>query len=629
MNFSLSSQPWIPVLTESGMQTVSLTGIWDERVITLATGDDLEDAALTRLLLAIQIAADKASLCPVEWVNAQHNRFNLFDVEQPFWQNPQMKDRGTALGIDSASYNHFGRASTAVHPWHGASRLRYSAADAARILVVRQQFSVGGLQPYPAPSGGPASAPASVATTRPFLWLDVGRLSASLAATAALAGELATGAFRFSWPDDMSPGSEGQPVGVLDGLTWQSRSILLLADGEGQPSGVMISDGIRWPPQVPVDEEIRLVPYTLVVGGNTPGATRIQGVNATTPVWLQLAVMCAKPVGVAAERQHDVWTHAWGDYVPRWRLTGLDSFQAGVAGAVTGWFPVPREPEALTAVLDAVHASQRRLGATLARLGEIPAPSYSSVVGALFPSWGCVVRAVAQGTLSASAGSAQVRASTAEAVVAIAKDVGTGAPSRVGQLLTGTLPTTRDRLIDDKHGAAQSSLRRDEYVRRLAAAQLGRTGSIGALARGKSGEIDTRVIALIGDCTSTEYDGRLLAGKVFAIWHAGRAEVEYGPANVGIGRWAGSLGGTEAMKRLTVRSILDAQTPEQLALALTRLARAASEPADWSAVIEELEYWLNGTQRHAVRIVWAADYESVIAHSSALHSARPKPRTEV
>src|ERR1700712_411187 len=157
--FSLVSEPWLPVLTTSGMRTCGLVGVFNPDVIAIATGDDLEDTALTRLLLAIHIAATDSGLAPQEWIDAQRSRFDLFDVHRPFWQNPGMARfaelPGAVRPLVSASYRHAGRGSTAVNVWHNESGLVFDSAAAARLLVVRQQFSVGGKQPFTTAAYGP------------------------------------------------------------------------------------------------------------------------------------------------------------------------------------------------------------------------------------------------------------------------------------------------------------------------------------------------------------------------------------------------------------------------------------------------------------------------------------------
>ncbi len=239
--YSLVSEPWLPVLTTSGMRSCGLSGVFDPDVIAIATGDDLEDAALTRLLLAIHIAATECGLVPpgvgrrASFRLRPLRRAPAILAEPPAWHSLRNSPPGAVRPLVSASYRHAGRGSTAVNVWHNASELVFdSGGAAARLLVVRQQFSVGGKQPFTTAAYGssPMSAKTSVATIRPFLWLDDGRLASSLAATAALSGTHPVGQFWFTWPRHARPADTGcPPSGVLDGLTWQSRSMLLFRGG--------------------------------------------------------------------------------------------------------------------------------------------------------------------------------------------------------------------------------------------------------------------------------------------------------------------------------------------------------------------------------------------------------------
>lgn len=373
--YSLVSEPWLPVLTTSGMRSCGLSGVFDPDVIAIATGDDLEDAALTRLLLAIHIAATECGLVPQEWVDVHRSGFDLFDVHRPFWQNPGMaqfaKFPGAVRPLVSASYRHAGRGSTAVNVWHNASELVFDSGAAARLLVVRQQFSVGGKQPFTTAAYGssPMSAKTSVATIRPFLWLDDGRLASSLAATAALSGTHPVGQFWFTWPRHARPADTGCPSGVLDGLTWQSRSMLLFRGGGDIGPGIMVCDGLRWPEFGDVDAPLEpvLVPHTIYCRPDGSDRYVPQRVHPERPAWHQLAVMCADPHypgGQSVSRP----TSPSG--YPRWRLGGLGAYQAAISGPITASFPVPADPSGLRDVLTEMSLAYRRIGSVTAALAK-------------------------------------------------------------------------------------------------------------------------------------------------------------------------------------------------------------------------------------------------------------------
>lgn len=372
-SFSLVGAPWIPLLTTSGMECRGLAGAFGDDVITVATGDDLEDAAITRLLLAVQIAADGSGLRPPDWLDSHEAEFNLFDQQRPFWQNRDMarfvEVKGAVRPLLSASYRYAGRGSTAVNPWHNECGLVLDAAAAARLVVVRQQFSVGGKQPFAATAFGnrPMSATTSVATNRPFLWLDDGRLASSLILTAALAGSRARGRFWFTWPDGAQPGEPGIPTGVLDALTWQSRSILLIPGTADVCPGIMICDGVRWPDARQADSghDLELVPHTVYAPSGDTATYLAQRVHPDRAAWHQLAVMCTDPAHPVPRVNRD---GPPGSVLPRWRLSGLSAFQAAIAGTVSASFPIPVDPTALGLVIAEMGRARRRLAGVDASL---------------------------------------------------------------------------------------------------------------------------------------------------------------------------------------------------------------------------------------------------------------------
>jgi hypothetical protein len=280
--------------------------------------------------------------------------------------------KGAVRPLLSASYRYAGRGSTAVNPWHNESGLVLDAAAAARLVVVRQQFSVGGKQPFTATAygNGPMSAKTSVATNRPFVWLDDGRLGSSLATTAALARGRSCGRFWFTWPEDALPSDPGSPSGVLDGLTWPSRSMLLVrGDGGDSSAGIMICDGLRWPEfsEDAAYRDLELVPHTVFARLDGSGPYLPQRIHPDRPAWHQLAVMCADPEypGTVPIRR----TQSRAPF-PRWRLGGLGAFQAAISGPVTASFPVPIDPSAVRHVLAEMSGVYRQLAGLNASLAN-------------------------------------------------------------------------------------------------------------------------------------------------------------------------------------------------------------------------------------------------------------------
>lgn len=478
MKFGLATDPWIPVLTTDGMDVRALPGAFGDDVVAVAAGDDLECAAITRLLLAIQIAANHAETHrdPAQrataWIAAHADRFNLFDAEAPFWQNPDMARFAALPGAVRpllSAYRHLGTGSAAVNPRLADTPGITSPAAAARLLVVRQQFSVGGMQPftgaaYPkAPSmrisretgepeiklhpktkkpilKSPLSAMTSVATNRGFLWLDTGRLAQSLAATAALTADRDPGRFWFTWPAEKAPADIATPAGVLDGLTWPSRSILLTDLAADRVGGIMICDGLRWPDpdtdyRYTPDREAELLPYSCYVREKKTGPYVVQGVHSSRPVWRQLATMCADPDNPAAG-----WQSSAADLGAHWRLSGVDSFQGGYAGPVAGSFPAPRNPGDLAEFLNRLADAHSEIGSAAGSMahavssvdGYMPAiPTHTGLAAEAEP----LAVDLATGTLSPAEARAHLDAAAAQRTSVAYQTVARVRPRAAGRTL--------------------------------------------------------------------------------------------------------------------------------------------------------------------------------------------------
>lgn len=377
--FDLVTQRWIPVLTTAGAQLRGLADAFAPEVIAVASDDDLEDTALTRLLLAVQIAAGRSDTEPRQWLTAHRDHFDLLDEHRPFWQNSDMArfthHQGAARPLTAASYRHAGSWSTAVNVRHNGCGQTFDLAAAARLLVVRQQFSVGGIQPFIAAAYGkaPMSAKTAVATNRPFVWLDTGRLAGSLAMTASLSTAHPAGTFWFTWPHDRSPADPGTPTGILDALTWPARSILLRAAPGGEHAeAIMICDGLRWPQPrktdpdfYPPEREHQLIPYTIYARRTATGPYSAQSVHPDRAVWRQLASWCVDDTNPAA-----AWQDLAAAHRGRWRLGGLGSYQAAIYGPISGSFAAPADRDALAQFLDDLSSTYQQIGSATAALGH-------------------------------------------------------------------------------------------------------------------------------------------------------------------------------------------------------------------------------------------------------------------
>ncbi len=161
----------------------------------------------------------------------------------------------------------------------------------------------------------------------------------------------------------------------------------------------------------------------------------------------------------------------------------------------------------------------------------------------------------------------------------------------------------------------ESPSRDERFVRGLAKAHRAREATLSAARRWRPGIVDRRVIALTcldaEPATAAEYPCWAQTAKLFAIWHGGRADPQYGYPGNGIGRWAHQVGvGDPAGERLIGR-ITTAATPLALDTALAALAgRRTPRPPHWASVLSELAAWSDPAQRDRVRFEWAHDFYS-------------------
>ena len=359
---NLTTGEWIPLLTTNGPATGGLRRCFDDDVIAVAGEDEFENSSTMRLLVAVQIAAGREGITPQQWCDRHADEFELFSPTAPFWQNPDMArfaDSDDAKRpLTNASYRDGGAWSLAVNLRHDGAGIVYSHAAAARLLVMRQMYSVCGNLPFKKHFYGDSATKgqASLGFSRPMLWLDTGRLSDSLALTASLTADHPAGTFWTTWPDGVKPNGIGSPTGVLDGLTWLSRSILLTDVTPDSVGAVMICGGIRWPEASTAKSALHspardqeLLPYTTYTRKTARGPYIVRGVHVGHTPWRQLAEWCVDESGPAAG-----WQQVAADRGGSWHLSGMSGDKSAVHGPVSGSFPAPADPEAMRVFLKAV-----------------------------------------------------------------------------------------------------------------------------------------------------------------------------------------------------------------------------------------------------------------------------------
>lgn len=375
-SFNLATEPWIPVLTTQGMRTVALPEAFAPDVVAVATGDDLEDLAVSKMLLAVAIAADVESTPAQDWVRAHVEDFDLFHPARPFGQNADMARfldvEDVVKPILHHSYRHAGRGGLASNQFHSYSGVSITPAEAARILLVRQSFSVTGVQQFKKglfpsqrhPGKGKqleaVNGYPSVYVSRAFAWIVEDTLDLTLAANVAAVRDLPKGRFQFTWTDGHPP-LYLAPEGVLDGLTYLSRSVYLVPGTSVDQA--IVCEGLRWPAAddnvgYTADQAPTLLPFTLFkMPADKPARTAKapkRTAPATPPVTIEKTPWRQLLDGLATQQPV---TAALASARPGQRVTvaGLATSSGGrLDGTLTGTLPVPADGVDAAAIAELV-----------------------------------------------------------------------------------------------------------------------------------------------------------------------------------------------------------------------------------------------------------------------------------
>jgi CRISPR-associated protein Cse1 (CRISPR_cse1) len=367
---NLLTDPWMDVFTVDGSATLGLLEVARNAgdILDITCGDPLEDAAILRMLMAADLVSD-GNL--TRWLESTTGRWDLFDKVAPFWQNPQLREHVGERTVSPAvtlPYRLAGNGATLLDHHHNECGRRLTPAEAARALISRQQFSVGGIQSFPESIFGLKSAKGTVAAGRPLAWVDAGNLADTLAANRRPGP---TGTFHHSWPAGIRPGQELPQGGQADALTWQARSMLLIPDSDGYVAGVSITEGVRYGD----DTDPELIPHTTYIQKKKSDPYTPRDVHISRPGWRQLLAAYADSAapGVLS-----------ADLPPgtRIRLTGLASYQSRIDGPVTEALPTPQISRVDAARLDAaIDDARKYVVGRLIAAGRVIAPSASITGG--------------------------------------------------------------------------------------------------------------------------------------------------------------------------------------------------------------------------------------------------------
>ncbi len=247
-SFNLITEPWIPVLDqqghcrEVGLRQVLATA---HEVQSVAAPTGLETASILRLLLAVLHRTHDTSsrqawgkiwqrgrFNEVEldryWSQWEH-RFDLFDAEHPFYQQPTDRKKPTSTAgffPGLAASDHFNHAVQ-------TGERSLSPAEAARSLLVAQTYGLsGGCLPSER-----LSHKASPWVAGLIFFVEGEDLFQTLACNLLRYDEISptldltsTEEDRPNWEADDAYESRTQALGYMDYLTWPSRRVWLIPE---------------------------------------------------------------------------------------------------------------------------------------------------------------------------------------------------------------------------------------------------------------------------------------------------------------------------------------------------------------------------------------------------------------
>ncbi|MEU3628797.1 type I-E CRISPR-associated protein Cse1/CasA [Amycolatopsis coloradensis] len=309
-SFSLISQPWIPISTDTAgpEHDASLSEVFARaHEIRLSGRSPQETAVLLRLLLAIYDAAagpatdeewDRAwqanTLAPdgriAAYLERWSGRFDLLHPERPFAQcghlieyrrTPDVLDPLFLGGAAAGWFNHR-MANPAVYPPH-------PPGQAARYLLILLGYDVAGIKGAPPGSAKDRTFGAKLGEVAASTLLLVdGRTLKDTLLLNLPPRPRASGDAPVWERDCPEPGVQVRvPAGRLDYLTWPSRRIRLRPDVDGHIDAVAWHDGDRvdggYDASAPLDDTAAWAPKRS--GGATPAQNLFNGFGRIPAPW--------------------------------------------------------------------------------------------------------------------------------------------------------------------------------------------------------------------------------------------------------------------------------------------------------------------------------------------------------
>ena len=256
-SFNLIDRPFLPVATSDGPATLSLRDVLvnAHNVVGIDTSNPTAAIALYRFLLAVVIDATGQPADMKGWrsrfdggrfphdrldvyFDRWHDRFDLLEDGHPFYQVPELEPAsGTWRSVallrpEVASGNNVPLFSSDTESTLEA----LDFAEAAVLLISCMSWDTAaiktGASGDPAMKGGKTTGNPTGPLGQLGVVLPLGR---SLFETLTLSLPMgpASEDDKPAWRQDWSPAwSQHQPAGIRELLTWQSRRIRLLTDGE-------------------------------------------------------------------------------------------------------------------------------------------------------------------------------------------------------------------------------------------------------------------------------------------------------------------------------------------------------------------------------------------------------------